>query len=390
MANRLGTNDPIYDLSRIGGGLNPLPGSPPDASLDATAVGYGSDTNTLTGDVANFYYNDTTKLLSVKINEVWVQETKYLVVDADGRGDYTTLQAALNAIAAAGADAETWTVIYRTPTTENISFAPGAAKTLLAVHIWSPGGVTLTGRVDGDVYGKLHIHNLVISYTSNDALETVTGANGNSLYLYDCVISRSHIAAPENIVIAPAGGTVYLYDCTISQSVSSPYSVFYGAGTIYAFRCKIEAIGAKGIAEANTGASYYFYYSVLSNGTTDYLFNTAGGGNVYLARCQFDTTLGGTYTILDGDVPRYFVSTVAIKSGNYTLTAYDSVVVFTASATATLPASPSIGLTYRIVCRAGTLVIDGNGSDTIKGSLTQTLGPGEDLILTYTASGIWE
>ena len=81
---------------------------------------------------------------------------------------------------------------------------------------------------------------------------------------------------------------------------------------------------------------------------------------------------------------------VATKSANYTLTNVDQVVVFTATATATLPAATGTGQTYRIVCRAGTTTIDGNSTDTIKGNLTQTLAAGEDLIITDTASGVWE
>ncbi len=81
---------------------------------------------------------------------------------------------------------------------------------------------------------------------------------------------------------------------------------------------------------------------------------------------------------------------VAIKSANYTLTANDEVVVFTATATASLPAATGTGQTYRLVCRAGTLTIDASGAETIKGSLMQTLSAGEDFIITDTATGIWE
>jgi hypothetical protein len=84
------------------------------------------------------------------------------------------------------------------------------------------------------------------------------------------------------------------------------------------------------------------------------------------------------------------VQAVAIKSSTYLLTAADQVVVFTATSTANLPAATGAGQTYRIVCRAGTLTIDANGSETIKGNLTVTLNPGDDLIITDTAAGVWE
>lgn len=81
---------------------------------------------------------------------------------------------------------------------------------------------------------------------------------------------------------------------------------------------------------------------------------------------------------------------VTTKAINYTLLTSDEVVVFTATATATLPAATGTGQTYRIICRAGTLTIDGNAAETIKGELTVILSAGEDLIITDTATGIWE
>lgn len=77
-------------------------------------------------------------------------------------------------------------------------------------------------------------------------------------------------------------------------------------------------------------------------------------------------------------------------SSTHTVLNTDEVVVFTATCTATLPAADGGGHTVRLVDRTGTLTVEGNGSDTIKGSLTQTLSAGEDIILTDTATGIWE
>jgi hypothetical protein len=83
---------------------------------------------------------------------------------------------------------------------------------------------------------------------------------------------------------------------------------------------------------------------------------------------------------------------VAVKSSTYLLTSTDDVVVFTATSTANLPAATGSGKTYRIINEgaAGTVVtIDGNGTETIKGSLTQVLYFGEDLIITDYATGKW-
>lgn len=115
-------------------------------------------------------------------------------------------------------------------------------------------------------------------------------------------------------------------------------------------------------------------------------------------RVKFLTTpIGGTAAVYGASVePDGSLLTsgrkqaVAIKSGNYTLTVNDEIVVFTVTATGSLPAATGSGNTHRIICRAGTTTIDGNSTDTVKGELTQTLTAGEDLIITDTAVGIWE
>ena len=86
------------------------------------------------------------------------------------------------------------------------------------------------------------------------------------------------------------------------------------------------------------------------------------------------------------------LSTVYVTAVSYTLTAADSVVMFTATGTtATLPPATGSGQTYRIAFTdtTGSMTIDGDGTDTIKGSLTQTLYPGEDLIITDYTAGAW-
>jgi len=84
---------------------------------------------------------------------------------------------------------------------------------------------------------------------------------------------------------------------------------------------------------------------------------------------------------------------VAVKTSDYTLTENDFVVVFAASGStvpsAIAPAATGTGQTYRI-CNEGTanVTVDGNGG-TIKGQATQTLYPGEDIIITDYAVSKW-
>jgi len=115
--------------------------------------------------------------------------------------------------------------------------------------------------------------------------------------------------------------------------------------------------------------------------------------NVKILKLKTDT-LDARYVNVTGDTMTGVFTTVGhrqaitIKSTSYNLLINDELVIFTA--TATLPPATGTGQTYRIVCRAGITTVDGNGSETIKGSTTQVLYPGEDLIITDTASGVWE
>jgi len=95
---------------------------------------------------------------------------------------------------------------------------------------------------------------------------------------------------------------------------------------------------------------------------------------------------GCCYTLSIG-IP---VSNVSIHSTDYTLLSSDNVVVFTETATATLPPATGSGTTYRIVARESTVTIQGDGNDTVKGNNTQTITSHEDLIITDTQIGIWE
>lgn len=75
---------------------------------------------------------------------------------------------------------------------------------------------------------------------------------------------------------------------------------------------------------------------------------------------------------------------------NLTLTTAHNTVVFTATATAILPAATGSGQTYRLICRTGTLTIDPNGAETVQGAATLALTAGQSVIITDTASGLWE
>jgi hypothetical protein len=122
--------------------------------------------------------------------------------------------------------------------------------------------------------------------------------------------------------------------------------------------------------------------SYLGSSYVCYVATSTGNLPTDTSYWQLVASIGPT-----GDVSK---QPVVLKSEDYTLTGSDAVVIFTASKTATLPASTGSGQTYRIVSQVGTVTIVPTGSDTIKGESSQVLYIGEDLIVSDVDSGLWE
>ena len=129
------------------------------------------------------------------------------------------------------------------------------------------------------------------------------------------------------------------------------------------------------------------------------LFSNATEGVILVApkAIKTYTELDARYVEVSGDTMTGTLETLGVrqaatsKAADYTLAATDEVVVFTADATATLPAATGTGQTYRIIVRDGaTVIIDPDGADTIAGDGDFTIYDGEDLILTDAAAGKWE
>ena len=133
------------------------------------------------------------------------------------------------------------------------------------------------------------------------------------------------------------------------------------------------------------------YQLVLKKGLEANINSTATVNTAIEGEAHYTTDSKVLY-IFDGteNIPVGAIQNVSIHAVDYTLTRQDMVVVFTATAIATLPPATGTGQTYRIICRAGTTTITGTGGNTIKGELTQTLSESEDLIISDTAIGIYE
>lgn len=118
----------------------------------------------------------------------------------------------------------------------------------------------------------------------------------------------------------------------------------------------------------------------------------AGGTDVLL-----DHTNQLALLVYDAALSRWLIisekpsrKSVALPSATYAALATDDVIIGAGTFTITLPTSVASGHEYRIGCRSGVITVDGAGTDTVKGELTQVLYPGEDLIICDTEAGKWE
>lgn len=254
----------------------------------------------------------------------------------------------------------------------------GLLTTSLAAAITTNSAVGFKGRVVVNnasstttaaygVYGQL-VWNAAGSITTGAAVTALLSGvkYGTNLYLFLGQLTQSNVNATN----------IYgLYLPAISGATTLNYAIFTNAGLInFGDQVKIDG-SANRIQEIVQGHSTQTANLVeWQNSSATVLGYVSGTGTVKTSGRR---------------------QAVATKTANYTLTVNDEVVVFTGTTngTFTLPAATGTGQTYRLcnetVTAGVSLTIDGNASETIKGSLTQTLYAGEDLILTDYASGKW-
>lgn len=278
------SNDPI---------TGPLDVRPAADTINALRV--------LTSAGAQVFRADTLNdLIEGRLNESWVQETKYLVVDSSGRGDYTTIGAAITHIEAVCAIHDVWTIILRTPTTESVTFNPGAGNYDVQVHIHGFANQQITGSVSSGTYGYLYLHGLRVYFASAGTDETLMSTNGNTLYAYNCDLRRSGNGGTS--VINPRGGTIELHHCHVEQLTSvNTQPAVYSNGTTYVYDCDIVDRSSWAFVVTPAGGIARLYRSLFSQlGTATNAF-MAGGNTLEIFRCQYDTALISDAVVLPGD-----------------------------------------------------------------------------------------
>lgn len=260
-----------------------------------------------------------------------------------------------------------------------------------AAHLnGTPGnaGVDIGFRCASDPVDISHSFSSSIKYAGNQSLKLINTSPSDTTVLQSVNVGDTSTytliayAYTTGAAVTTADLNLYYDTAVISTTFTDMGSGWYkltgtltGVASAKNYGVKVKAGKTVYLdtvsLQAGSGATIEVTFENSSSGTSNYTFENNLVANGV-------TTVNGSK------------NAVVSKSGNYTLTSLDNTVIFTASATASLPSATGSGQTYRIVCRAGTVTIDASGSETVVGELTQTLTAGENLIISDVESGKWE
>jgi hypothetical protein len=229
-----------------------------------------------------------------------------------------------------GANNGTFTCVASTTTTLTLSNAAGASETHAATATYS--SVTLTTGA-GSAYAAadyIYVSGLtVLTWINTKVMKVLTAVGGTSVTFAD---PTGHAASGSQ---ADTGTVVCQYITYSKTTADINLSVDTGTAVQQATG-NVTDILLNSIETAIGGTHLLMDLQAGAAGTTSKL------------------SINNSGTIVSaGGYSASFVS----KSGSYTLTANDYAVQFTATATATLPASQVTGKIFRLKVKAGTLTV---------------------------------
>jgi hypothetical protein len=265
-------------------------------------------------------------------------ETKYFVVDAEGNGDYTTIQAACDSIGTQNGD---WTIVVRNGTYSGfspdtvyarISFvALGVVIITGAIFNWYSGncynGFTFHATVGNNNGADSYYHNCEFVVYDSVSVPGVAFKAASGFYLRDCYIhSDTQTVNPNTNIIGGDGvnnAAYYLDNCIIDANIGNVGA--YGGHAIY--------LGTASVCEMRGGS-----ITVTGHASARAIYN--GAGTMAVTRVGYDTArTTGTITIRDGDVP----AAVTLYGSMYADDIAQSVTIGSAGAYVKVPGSMTVG-----------------------------------------------
>ncbi len=241
----------------------------------------------------------------------------------------------------------------------------------------SAGGLALTGNIQFAGAG-----------TASSVLSTIwADASAGNLYI--------NVPTGKSILSRTAGTALL----SIGYAYGAGGDVKFGLGDF-------GVAGTSASAGITSVAATDLRYNVASGGLQKFLFAGTEKYRFSAALCEFDRlSLGGTIGSSSDPGAGGIYATgnvnfrggqkcgVSIKTTTYTATVNDYILIgnhATTAFTITLPAATGSGQVLIISnINAAVVTVDGNASETINGSLTQTLNQWDSIMICEYGTGVW-
>lgn len=198
---------------------------------------------------------------------------KGLIVDSTGHGDFTTIQAAINA-------ASSGQTIFIRPGSyvENLALKAG-------VILFSFGtNVVVTGKCTFSSAGSVVINGLSL-VTNSDYLLSVTGSSASVVTLVNCFLSCSNNTG-INFTSSSSSAEILLKNCTTNLGTTG-ISLFTSTspGEISISQCNLNNSGSSTTASSTSSGTVAIFGSSIN-----IMFSTSGTGVFGIQNCQTDVS----------------------------------------------------------------------------------------------------
>jgi len=243
-----------------------------------------------------------------------IDESRYRVVDQNGLGDHTTVQAAIDYMDTNSVAGTHWTVLVRNGVyQERPTFATDATHAygvtfvgLGNVVIEAPATtyiVTLTAYADPVEFRNIDFRNSGIA----TAWEMLYMGNGNDVIFRDCAFR------PLSEFFMAGNFEATFYHCTL---IGAARFIFSGSLTATFWDCTFSSSpgGGSSVVYAIGGNNLVLRHCLILNGGAGYDLYQVGGA-LSVGRCLYNTNnTSGTIVIIDGDVPAPDANSVTLAA----------------------------------------------------------------------------
>lgn len=212
---------------------------------------------------------------------------KGLIVDASGHGDFTNIQAAINA-ASSGQ-----TIFVRPGTyTENPALKAGVEITSFSGNAFSENTI-INGKCTFSGSGRVTISDICLQTNSDYALE-ITGSSTSTVFLYNCFINMTNNAG-IHMTSSNASTILELANCEGNSNAGQTLFVVSGAGSLLMVESQVGGTPSSTASTFSSSGTLDIYYTTLNSPIT-----TSGTSSFVAKYCYFQPGIDANGIILGG------------------------------------------------------------------------------------------